>query len=318
MMKQKWWWGCILLLVLLNLGVMHVMLFAQSSNYKNWIVAIGEKIKAPQVKIFVTYYKPYRIPTQTKVLVPMQVGRAIEKQPFMGGQLSSQDIVWLHQHMIGDDSGENISAKNRQFDVLTAYYWVWKHYKEIGNPAYVGFFAHRKMLNLQEQTWGHIRFWAADFGFEEQKILALFKDYDAIVYSWQARDLDSADKKVISFYEQYRSHHHVADLEAMVKPIKQRYPEMVPAMNEVLFDTSKEQSVWNYWIMKKELAFDYFEKLFVLMFELERQRSAIVAEYDILQQRVYGYLAERFFAIWLRYKQQTAGVSVFSTDVVYL
>ncbi len=36
------------------------------------------------VKIFVTYHKPYQVPVKGNIVQPIQVGRAIEKEPFVG------------------------------------------------------------------------------------------------------------------------------------------------------------------------------------------------------------------------------------------
>ena len=39
--------------------------------------------------------------------------------------------------MIGDDTGDNISDKNREYCELTGIYWIWKNYDKLGNPDYI-------------------------------------------------------------------------------------------------------------------------------------------------------------------------------------
>ena len=56
-----------------------------------------------------------------------------------------------------DNTGENISSLNPYLNENTAIYWVYKHYKEIGNPDMVGFCHYRRFLdvdlaNLQGDT----------------------------------------------------------------------------------------------------------------------------------------------------------------------
>ena len=136
------------------------------------------------VKIFVTYYKPYLLPVKGEILQPIQVGRAIEKEPFLGGHLLKTDIDWLHDYTIGDDTGDNISDKNRSFDVLTAYYWVWKHYQEIGNPKYVGFFAHRKILMPETEECCIFDKSAPDFGLTTQGLEKVLSKHKVIVNAW--------------------------------------------------------------------------------------------------------------------------------------
>jgi len=265
--------------------------------------------RSDEIKIFVTYYKPYLLPVKGKILQPIQVGRAIEKEPFTGGRLSDMDIKWLHDYTIGDDTGDNISVKNRSFDVLTAYYWVWKHYKEIGNPKYVGFFAHRKILMPETENCCVFDKNAPDFGLTTQGLLPILNEHRVMVNSW----IPWVGKQYASVFDQYKdcSIHHVEDLMAMIEIIRRDYPEMVDSLINVAYDVGKPYAVWNYWVMEKDLAFDYFERLFHVMFELEKERGSIIARYDLKQQRVFGYLAERFFAIWLEFQQRTNGIKSF-------
>ena len=141
-MRKLGWLVAIFLMA--NVFFVHLALFKHCDAYYSTVKKVAKKFDRPQIKIFITYYKPYRLPSTKSILVPIQVGRDVEHEPFMKGQLSDGDIAWLHSRMIGDNTGDNISAKNRSFDVLTAYYWVWKHYKEIGNPRYIGFFCTSK------------------------------------------------------------------------------------------------------------------------------------------------------------------------------
>lgn len=265
--------------------------------------------KPDEIKIFMTYYKPYLLPVKGEIFQPIQVGRAIEKVPFAGGALSDTDIKWLHDYTIGDDTGDNISAKNRSFDVLTAYYWVWKHYKEIGNPKYIGFFAHRKILMPETENCCVFDKDAPDFGLTTQGLLPILNKHRVMVNSW----VPWVGKHNASMFDQYKdcSIHHVEDLMAMIEIIRRDYPEMVGALANAVYDVGHSYAIWNYWVMEKELAFDYFERLFHVMFELEKERGSIIARYDLKQQRVFGYLAERFFAIWLEFQQRTNGIEPF-------
>ncbi|MBO8424371.1 MAG: DUF4422 domain-containing protein, partial [Firmicutes bacterium] len=36
--------------------------------------------------------------------------------------------------ILSDDTGDNISALNSVYNEMTAVYWLWKHYDEIGSP----------------------------------------------------------------------------------------------------------------------------------------------------------------------------------------
>lgn len=71
--------------------------------------------KDMKVTILVCYHKDfpvYRDPAYT----PIQVGRSLSA---------------VRLDMIGDDTGDNISAKNASFCELTAMYWAWKNLKGV-------------------------------------------------------------------------------------------------------------------------------------------------------------------------------------------
>lgn len=90
------------------------------------------------IKIFVFQHFPCGLPdcfSDRSVYVPIQCGRAIN-EPI--------------PNVIGDDTGDNISALNRQYNEMTAVYWIARHYEELGNPEYVGFDHYRRFLNWDE------------------------------------------------------------------------------------------------------------------------------------------------------------------------
>ncbi|MDR3289747.1 MAG: DUF4422 domain-containing protein [Rickettsiales bacterium] len=95
----------------------------------------GDRTIYPNLKIFVSYDKPYTL-WQHPFLTPIHVGRAIKQND------------WLEKNMIGDNTGDNISIMNKKFGEMTIVYWTWKHYNEIGNPPYIGFFQHNKFIDL--------------------------------------------------------------------------------------------------------------------------------------------------------------------------
>ena len=60
------------------------------------------------IKIFVMTHKQFEAPTDS-MYVPLQVGHAI-----------SPELGYL-----ADDTGDNISRKNKSFCELTGIYWLW-------------------------------------------------------------------------------------------------------------------------------------------------------------------------------------------------
>ena len=110
------------------------------------------------IKILVATHKQYWMP-EDKIYLPIHVGR-VEKA----------DLGYL-----GDDTGDNISAKNANYCELTGLYWAWKNLKcdYIGLCHYRRYFAHavsgsdmeKKKLAILQRT-------------DYEKLL---KQYDVIV-----------------------------------------------------------------------------------------------------------------------------------------
>lgn len=297
-MRKNVMYLCVFCLVAVNLLLLHLFLRTVCKPYD---AVVEHLFNQPQIKIFVTYHKPSYLPKRGKIVQPIQVGRAIERESFMGGKLSAEDVFWLHENMIGDDSGDNISSKNRTFDVLTAYYWVWKHYREVGNPQYIGFMAHRKQL-----VFGSFNPEEPDYGYQSDELLKILKRHK-IIFAPMAIAYEN-NPLPISLYEAYNINHNIADFDAMLRIIKQKYPELYKVAEDIIFDDKHLYAAWNFWIVEKSLAFDYFEKLFDVMFELEKNIGSEVDKRDFYQRRAFGFLAERFFAIWLEFEKRNSHI----------
>ena len=90
-----------------------------------------------KIEIFTCYHKIYDI-AKSDVIVPIHVGKALS---------------CVNLNMQGDDTGDNISVKNRYFCELTALYWAWKN----SNADIIGLFHYRRFLNFTTQTTNYDR-----------------------------------------------------------------------------------------------------------------------------------------------------------------
>ena len=98
-------------------------------------------------KILVCYHKKERL-FKNEVLTPVHCGREIAFQKSKDGTISNKDYQWLLDNTIGDNTGENISELNREVNEMTALYWAWKNYEQLGNPDYIGLMHYRRFLDL--------------------------------------------------------------------------------------------------------------------------------------------------------------------------
>ena len=104
-------------------------------------------MKENKLKILVSYHKPSTL-IKNDIFIPIHVGRDLKDKESKDGKINLDDYNWLLENMIGDNTGDNISSKNRKYCELTAIYWAWKNYEKIGNPEYIGFMHYRRLLNI--------------------------------------------------------------------------------------------------------------------------------------------------------------------------
>lgn len=177
----------------------------------------------------------------------------------------------------GDNTGDNISVKNPNYNELTALYWGWKNLEVDG----MGLVHYRRYLSLKGgKSFDNI------LTMDESK--KLLSKYDVIL-----------PKRRNYYIETNKSHylhvHEKEPLEVMTKVIKQDYPEYVPAMEKVFNRTWAH--MFNMFIMKKKVLNEYCTWLFDILSKVEDQID--IREYTSYEKRVYGFLSELMLDIWL-------------------
>jgi hypothetical protein len=120
------------------------------------------------------------------------------------------------------------------------------------------------------------------------------------------------------FIENVKSHynnaHYEKDLIITENIIKKLYPQYYFAFEEIMKGTKLH--LYNMFVMKRRLFEKYCEWLFDILFEVEKEID--VSKYDNYQKRVFGFLAERLFNVWLRYESQRENVKIKELKVINL
>lgn len=206
-------------------------------------------------RIYVMTHKEYTKP-ESGIYKTLHVGKAL-----------GSDFGYA-----GDDTGDNISAKNKNYCELTGIYWIWKNVKcdVVGICHYRRYFVHDEELLQKEYI---------------EKVL---ENYDIIVPN-------SSFTKYSSVGEHYEKEHHWKDMLICRDVISEQCPEYLDAfdlcMNCNLF------SLGNMVITRKDIFDSYCTWLFDILFEVERRVD--ISGYDAFQARIMGYLSERLFRVWL-------------------
>ncbi|TCP97276.1 uncharacterized protein DUF4422 [Cricetibacter osteomyelitidis] len=211
------------------------------------------------INIFIATHKVFRAPAAFNSQIYTPIQVGIK--PNMG---------YLSENQL-----DNIAHKNTWFYELTALYFLWKNVKS----EYAGLVHYR-------------RFFASKFN--QSKILdrsemeLILSIYDIIL-----------PKKFtmgnITVKDQYIKHHYLKDWDLTRKIIAEYQSDYLEAFDKISRQTSLFP--YNMFISKKEISDEYCEWLFGILFNLESLID--ISYYDQYQQRIFVFLAERLFNVWL-------------------
>ena len=219
------------------------------------------KGQTPLIKILVSYIKPTTL-FKSDILVPIHLGRSVEKEQSKDGVQSDENLVWLHKNCIGDnDFEENISHTNRRVGFLTGTYWAWKNYDKLGNPAYFGSFGYRRLFK-------------PDF-------LEKLTDYDLVLP--HKKDLSPLTlERQMSFYHGKKLYN------LLLEVFDKIYPQEISSLQQYL--SRKEGYFDEIYVMKKEVFFAFCEWIFPLLFACLEHDPIELPDADL---RDIGFIIER-------------------------
>ena len=212
-------------------------------------------------KVIVATHKTYRMPTDP-MYVPVHVGA--EGKPSLG--------------YIGDNTGDNISLKNKNYCELSGLYWAWKNM----DADYIGIAHYRRHFSVhpRRDKWASVLC--------ESELLPLFNDCDVVLPK-------PRDYFIETNYSQYAHAHHAIDLDTTREILAQKYPEYIPVYDDYMKRTTGHR--FNMFIMKRDVLNRYCEWLFDILFELEKRLD--ISQYSLNDSRVFGFVSERLLDVWL-------------------
>ena len=254
-----------------------------------------------QKKIFigVCYHKPAPI-VKTEFITPIHVGK----------DLSDINIP----EAIGDNTGNNISKKNKSWCELTALYWM----RHNVSAEYYGLMHYRRLLNFARNAKGDRRFSSIDarhykkFGWNDEVILNRCLESDIITAPVRGVHPVGVPHMMMSNYDMYAREHFSKDMDIVEEIIKSRYPDIYPFFVEVI--TSRYCFFGNITIMRRELFLAYTDWLFDVLEEAEKLID--ISNYDAYQRRIWGFLAERLTNVYVAYARAIEAARVSSLPIV--
>ena len=217
------------------------------------------------IKIVVASHKNYVMP-KDDIYIPVHVGA--EGKESIG--------------FVGDNTGDNISAKNPFYCELTGLYWGWKNL----DCDYLGLAHYRRHFSVRKKSKNLI-----DCVLTSEEAKELLTNYDLIL-----------PKKRNYYIETLESHfNHVkftkeSDLQMLRNTIQKFSPEYTRYFDANMKKTSGH--MFNMFIMKKELADQYCSWIFSILAELEKTID-LSTDFHPARRRMLGYLAEFLIDIWI-------------------
>lgn len=237
------------------------------------------------IKILIAYHEPATI-INNDVLTPIHVGRADLKN--REDEESVKKLEEMQEFSIGDDTGDNISLKNPSYNEMTAIYWAWKNYEDLGNPDYIGLMHYRRLLYNTDEKGAFFEknnFCNNDIDevlkLSKNELLDIFKDYDFVSSTPYYRK---------SVYEHFKENHDIDDLNTSVKILKEKYPDYTESCDRYL--TGHNAYFCNMFIFPKETFMDYCSWMFDILFEFENN-------IDMTNKRMF--ISERLTGIYIQH-----------------
>ena len=231
-----------------------------------------------EIKIFMCCHKGFEI--VPPLCGPIQCGSAINPKI---------------DNVLYDDSGENISLKNREYCELTAHYFAWKNIV----ADYYGFCHYRRFLCLKE---GKRPYYAKgklsendkkNFFENEQHWRKLAECYEIIAPQRENMGITTREYYCNSKF------HYTEDLNLFVEILNKKYPQFECITEQYL--SQNIQYFCNMFIMDKAHFFEYCEVLFDVLNEFD-SRKKLHGEFQ--SDRTDGYLGEIFTGIYITYSRE--------------
>ncbi|MBU8586946.1 DUF4422 domain-containing protein [Priestia megaterium] len=220
------------------------------------------------IKIIVATHKKYNMP-KSDIYLPIHVGRK-----------NKMDLGY-----IGDHTEDNISEKNSSFCELTGLYWAWKNLdcEVIGLSHYRRYFTATGKVNSFLKGNDKMQ-----LILNESELTEILSGYEAILPKKRNYYIDTV-------WSHYSNAHYIEDLEKTKAIIEEKYPEYISSFNTIM--NQSKMHLYNMFVFKKELFDKYCEWLFDILFELECQVD--ISNYDNYQKRIFGFISERLFNVWI-------------------
>lgn len=204
-----------------------------------------------------------------------------------------KEISSLNLHYQEDNTGINISSKNKNYCELTALYWAWKNLDEVDT---VGLCHYRRFFDFSENKIA-----TEITEITESYFSTNFKNYLFKESLLEGHDIILPNQivKTRSLYSHYSLSHLPQDFKILEQTVFELYPDYKNSFQKVMFENNSF-SPFNMFVAKKELVDTYTAWLFSI---LEKVEQRIEISKNPYQERVLGFMSERLLNVYVYHNQ---------------
>jgi hypothetical protein len=240
---------------------------------------VNKNITNSSLRILVCYYQDLLVKLNNNTYFNLHCGK---------------DDTNFELEMIADNTGDNISIRNRYWSEITGLYWAWKNLDKID---YVGLCSYRRFFNFKINPRNLLQILPLDSSdqineIEIPNMEEVFLNYDIIipkpyVYAYSIREV-------------CKRNYRIEDFDILEKIINKISPEFDEAFISTFYNNNKLIG-HNMFIMSWEHYNEFCEWVFSILFEAEKQINPL--EYPIQQVRVFGYMHELLLQVFINKKK---------------
>lgn len=234
-------------------------------------------------KILICCHKPCELP-KDDIFLPIQVGAAISNVK-LGIQRDDQ---------VDGKPCDNISEKNQSYCELTAMYWAWKNIKKLyPDLEYIGLNHYRRYFDFDHPNAIQDLFVRGvnetpRYSVNREKLVSLLRNFDGII----------AKRKQYQYplYIDYCLCHISDDLRTLRAVIAEKFTEYLEAFDSVLMRNGA-LAHYNMNIVGWNTFDEYCTWVFSVLEETEKRID--ISHYNNVQKRIFGYMAERLWNVYV-------------------
>ena len=228
------------------------------------------------VKILSCYYKSNDFVPKSDIYIPIQCG---------------VDSTGLDLGILGDNTGDNISGRNRYWSEITGLYWAWKNMTPVD---IIGLCSYRRFFNFKHGPFIPITKVEPKSNYSEidnikiPDIPRLLDKYDIIVPKkyWYAYSIRNV----------CRMNYNIEDFRVLQDVINELYPDYSFAFKDY-FERHNYFYGHNMFIMRWSDFDAYCKWVFDILLETERRTDPV--SYSVSRVRLYGYMHELLLSLYI-------------------